>query len=265
MKKIILYLLLLSSGTVYGQVNYKQVFKKYDVEGSITIYHQNKRNWLYSDSLDATRETLPGSSFKLINSCIALETGAIRTENELIKWDGKNSSLYGQKMNDWNKDSDLKVAYKNSNNWFFTELAKKIGRKDYFSFLKSCNYGNLNLSEKGDDFWNTGPFGISPKGQINFMRVFISEQLPFSPRTFRVVKELMNTEKTSVHLLADISGWTKTAGKDLAWEIGCVQMNNNVYYFATRITKPVNRKNPDFSKAAKEITINILRQIKAID
>ncbi|QNK64730.1 class D beta-lactamase [Pedobacter sp. PAMC26386] len=265
MKRTVIYLLLLSTCTAYGQTDFKQIFKKQDVEGSITIYNQNKMQWLFSDSLDAIRETLPGATFNLINSCIALETGVVKTENELIRWDGKSQDLCGKEMQEWNVDTDLRTAFKNSNKWFYAEIAKRIGRKDYLEFLTACGYGNFKLTEKGNDFWNSGSFGISPKGQVNFLRVFNREQLPFSPRTFSIVKELMFSGKKEGYILSEKSGWIKSDGKDVGWQIGYVKTKDNVYYFATRITKPLNKRNPGFAKAGKEITMDVFKQIKIIN
>lgn len=251
MKKILLFLLLISPAVIYAQSKVNQVFKDHHVEGSITVYNLSKKSWLYSDSLDALRETPPGSTFDLINSCIALETGVIKTENELLKVNGKAM--------------DLKTAYRNSSTWFYVELAKRIGKKDYTDFLKSCGYGNLDFSSKSADFWNAGPFGISPKAQVNTLKYFSREQMSFSPRTFRIGRELLTTEKTGNYILSDQTAWLKTNGKDLAWHIGYVQVKKNVYYFATRITKTSHKDNPELAKLAKEITMSILKQNKVIE
>ncbi|SHE75323.1 penicillin-binding transpeptidase domain-containing protein [Pedobacter caeni] len=248
MKKILIFLLLLFPFIGYGQSISNQIFKDHQVEGSMTIYAYNKQRWLYSDSLDAIRETLPGATFNLINSCIALETGVIRTENELIKWEGK--------------ESDLKTAYRNATNWFYMELAKKIGRKDYLEFLKAFYYGNLNFAERSADFWNTGAFGISPKGQIEFLKRFSRQQMYLSPRTFRIGNELLNTEKTGDYTFVDQSSVVKSQGKDMAWYIGYVYNKTNAYYFATRIKKPTDKKIADFQKLARKITLSILKQNK---
>jgi beta-lactamase class D len=65
---------------------------------------------------------------KILNSLIAIEYKAIQDENEIIKWDGELKSHFGTIVNAWNKDTDLKNAYKNSTVWFYVELAKRIGR-----------------------------------------------------------------------------------------------------------------------------------------
>lgn len=80
--------------------------------------------------MDGNLETLPASTFKIINSLIAIEEKAIRDENEVLKWDGVKRSLFGKEIPQWNKDTDLKTAYKNSTIWFYVKMAERIGRKN---------------------------------------------------------------------------------------------------------------------------------------
>ena len=265
MKNILSCLFLLTASTVFGQSRFKPVFQKYNAEGSTTVYHRNKMVWFYSDSLDARHKTLPGSTFNIVNAAIALEIGVLKTENDVVKWDGKKQSPAGQNLNEWNKDTELKTAFKNSNTWFFSEVAKRIGHKDYADFLKMCGYGNPIFNSTREDFWNAGDYGVSPVSQINFLRFFATEQLSFSPRTFRIVKDLMNTEKNNNYVLTSQSGLVKEGKKEQYWYIGYIQAKNNIYYFATRINKISTRKSLDFQKAGKEITLTVLKQIGAFN
>lgn len=56
---------------------------------------------------------------------------------------------------------------------------KELARIIIKSILTSCNYGNLNLSHRGDDFWNFGALGISPVNQVQFVRKLYENKLPF--------------------------------------------------------------------------------------
>lgn len=247
----------------YSQTNFQKHFDTLSLSGSTTIYDLKNKKWLYSDSLDAEKETLPASTFKILNSLIALEEKAIINENEVLKWDGIEKTFFGTKIEAWNKDTDLKTAYKNSIVWFYVELAKRIGRKKYKKYLSKCKYGNKNLSEKGSDFWNYGDFGISPKGQIDFLLKLYNNELPFSNSTMDTVKEIMISEQNENYIIRDKTGWTKHNGIDIGWYVGYLQTSDNVYFFATRITKNINDNKSNFSKARKEITQTILTEIKA--
>ncbi len=265
MKKKILYLLLLTYTTIFSQIDISKEFDLYKIKGSTTIYDLKNNKYYYSDSLDADKKTLPASTFKILNSCIALEKGIIKDENELLKWDGKIRSFKGEAIDAWNTDTNLKEAFKNSTVWFYVELAKKIGKNNYKNYLQKCNYGNLDLSEKGVDFWNYGKLGISPKNQIELLKAFYKEELPFSKRTYTIVKNIMISDKTDNHIIRSKTGWANTSTQSIGWWIGYVENKDNTYFFATRLIKDVKNDNPKFSSLRKEITKSILKSIKAID
>ena len=249
---------------VYSQSIYQKYFEQFNISGSTTIYDYKKQKWIFTDSIDAKRETVPASTFKIINSLIAIEENAIKDEYETLKWDGIERTFFGTKMPSWNKDTDLKTAYKNSTIWYYVEMAKRIGTTKYKHYLKKCNYGNLTFSEKGTDFWNYGDYGINPKNQIEFLVKLYENKLPFSKTTINKVKQIMISEKDNGIIFRDKSGWTKKNGTDIGWWIGYVETANDIFFFATRLIKKVNDNNPDFSKARIEITKAILKDLNAI-
>jgi beta-lactamase class D len=61
-------------------------FRKHNVEGSVIIYYNATGTYTTNNPTDVTRQTFPPSTFKIINLLIALETGVIKNENEIIKW-----------------------------------------------------------------------------------------------------------------------------------------------------------------------------------
>lgn len=68
------------------------------------------------------RAISPTSAFKIPNLLIALEVGAIKDENDVIKWDCQKRWLPV-----WNKGLTLTKVYKNATVWFYKELACRIG------------------------------------------------------------------------------------------------------------------------------------------
>jgi beta-lactamase class D len=247
----------------FGQANFQKHFDSLALKGSTTIYDFKNKKWIYSDSLDAEKETLPASTFKILNSLIALQNKVVSNESQIIKWDSIEKKFFGAKIESWNKDTDLRTAYKNSTVWFYVKIAKEIGRTKYKKILKKCKYGNGNLEEKGIDFWNYGEFAVSPKNQIEFLVKLYKSQLPFSKPTTDKVKELMISEKTKTHTYRDKTGWTRKDGQDIIWWIGYVEMKGNVYFFATRLIKNENENNTNFPKGRKEITKLILKVIES--
>lgn len=262
MKLPLLIFTLLFTITAYSQT---QPFQDCGVKGSTTIYDGFQQKWIFSDSADANTASLPASTFKVINLLIALQTGVIKNENEVVKWPGyTDTTLYGYRPEIY-RDMTVKEAFEVSAGWVFIELAKRIGREKYRQYLKSCHYGNMQLSEKGDDFWNFGGFGISPVNQIEFLIAVYHGKVPFSKRNLRILKNVMITEKTAAHTIRSKTGWTRTNGIDLGWWVGYVEYQHHPYFFATRITKDRKTVNPRFGQCRKEITLSILRQLQYID
>jgi len=262
-KTLFIGIIVFLSTPLFSQ-DFQHYFDELNLKGSTTIYNLNDNSWVYTDSLDANRETLPASTFKIMNSLIILEEKAVNDENTIIQWDGKERDFYGYKMASWNKDTNLRSAFKNSTIWFYVEMTKDINRKKYKRYLKKSEYGNQVLSEKGIDFWNYGGFGVTPKNQIEFLVKLYKNELPFSKRTLEKVKEVMVSKKNEDYIFRDKTGWAKKDGIDIGWWIGYLQTIDNVYFFATRVEKNIDDKNPSFSRSRKAITINILKDLNII-
>ena len=264
MQKLIFYIifLLFISAKAFGQIDFQKSFQDCNIAGSITIYDYKNKKWTFSDKQDAKRETLPASTFKIINSLIALETGAVKDEKEIFKWDGVKRSVEA-----WNADTDMENAFKNSTVWFYVEIAKRVGHEKYKGFLKKSKYGNGKIDNGADngDFWNVGDFGVTPENQIKFLKAFYEEKLPFSRRSFEIVKRIMVNETTDNYTLYAKTGWTQFGENDTGWWIGYVKRKDNTYFFATRIIKKRETENPRFGECRKEITRNILREMKIIE
>ncbi len=252
---------LLSPLTMAAQVDLDAYFKKCQVEGSITIYDYKNQRWIFSDEKDAKRETLPASTFEIMNALIALETGVVRDEKQVLPWDGRERSHHGQVMKAWNADSDMEHAFKNSTVWFFQEMARVIGPKMYNSFLGKANYGNGKITGgEGGDFWNYGSFGVSPYQQVAFLIALHENKLPFSKRSLDAVKQMMLVERNPNYTLRAKEGWSSD-DVDIGWWIGYVETRDNTFFFATRLIKPLKVDNPAFAECRKSITRQALADL----
>lgn len=248
--------------TILAQTDFGVFLKADGFDGSITILDYKNNKWLYSDTSDAKKATLPASTFKIINSCIALETNVIEDENEVIKWNGEIRKFQGEPVIAWNRDTYLKDAFQNSTIWFYVELAKRIGNRNYREFLSKCHYGNGKINNDTDgDFWNYGDFAVTPINQIEFLQAIYERKLPFSERTYKIVEEIMIDEKTENYTIRGKTGWTTKHGKDIGWWVGYIEVKDNVYFFATRLIKGINDDKPNFSKARKEIVRKAFKEI----
>lgn len=262
MRKALTIILTILSSIVFGQTDFQKYYDSLNLKGSTTVYDYKNKQWFFTDKQDAEVASLPASTFKIINSLVALEYNAVQDENEVFKWDGEPKLHLGTAVSVWNKDTDMKNAYKNSTIWFYVEVAKRIERSLYKKILKKCRYGNGNYTEKGTDFWNYGDFAITPKNQIDFLIKLYENRLPFSAPTMDKVKEIMISEQTEAYTFRDKTGWTRKIGQDIGWWVGYMETKDNVYFFATRLFKSENDRNPHFLKGRKEITKLILKDIE---
>lgn len=244
--------------------DFKKYFDDCQVEGSIVIYDNLNEKWILSDSLGVLRENLPASTFKVINMLIALETGVIKDENEVIKWPGvTDTSKYGYRPDIYH-DLSVRDAFEISAGWAFVELSKKIGKERYHYYLSKSRYGNLDLCQTDPDFWNYGSFGISPLNQVQFLKNLYSSQLPFSKKNMDIVQRVMLTEQHENYNIRSKTGWTRQGGINTGWWIGYLTTKDNVYFFATRLIQDRKNNLKSFGNCRKEITYAVFKDLNIL-
>ena len=272
--KGLLYLVLtlfVTSASVFGQVDFARPFEEFGISGSITLYDYRAKMYLSSDLEDSQVTTLPASTFKILNSLIALETGVISSLQDTVRWPGSTDhDKYGYRP-DIYRDLSVAEAFRLSAGWVYVELAKKIGKEQYLDYLAKVGYGNGNLSIDDADFWNFGDFAVSPAEQIELLLGVYKETLPFRKSSFTALKQVMIVEETDEYTLRAKTGWTRDGNQDTGWWIGYVESQVNVYFFATRIVRKREGETQRFATynkygpCRKEITYTILRQLGALD
>lgn len=129
------------------------------------LIQDSKRDVVLGCGIDrATARVRPMSTFKIINSMIALDSGVTDVSEE-IDWDG------GPAWSDELKTRlNLKKALSGSALWYFQILARRIGLNRYRHYLRQCGYGNAQCGSKVDNFWLNGSLLISPVEQFNLYR-----------------------------------------------------------------------------------------------
>ena len=63
------------------------------MKGTFLLCDEKADVWHVSDAARARQAFLPASTFKLFNALVALDSGAVRDELEVIRWDGKVCGL----------------------------------------------------------------------------------------------------------------------------------------------------------------------------
>ncbi|MEO8146011.1 MAG: class D beta-lactamase [Bacteroidia bacterium] len=233
-------------------------FEKFKVKGSCVIYDLKKDKYYFYNRAQFTVPTTPASTFKILNSLIALQTSVAPDENFILKWDGKDRGNEA-----WNKDTDMKTAFKNSTVWYYQELARRAGEKRMKKYVKKAHYGNKDISGGIDQFWLTGGLRITPQQQIEFLVKLYKNKLPFKKHNIEIVKNIMIQEDTLGYVLRGKTGWGTDMKTNIGWYVGYVTKGDNIFFFATRIQDDA-MENKDFSKSRLIITRRILRDLKVI-
>lgn len=244
--------------------DFQQYFDQCQVAGAIAIYDHKRDTWILSDTTETRSLALPASTFKIINMLIALETKTIKDEHSIVQWPGSTDTVkYGYRPNIY-KNITVKEAFEVSAGWAFIEIAKKIDRSVYRKYLEACDYGNVDLSESGSDFWNFGSMGISPINQVEFLKKLYTGDLPFSKRNMDIVKRVMISEKNNDYIIRSKTGWTMANQMNTGWWVGYVEQKGDVYFFATRLIQDRKFNRPDFSDCRKAITRKIFKDLKIL-
>jgi len=263
LRQIFLIVLTFLGLTVYAQKpssetrnDFKKYYEQFKVDGSFVLYDQNNDKFTFYNQSQFQQPFIPSSIYKICNSLIGLETGVIKDENFVIKWD----SVTRQNQN-WNKDHDLKTAFRNSTVWYYQELARRVGGKQMKYWLDKANYGNADTSGGIDLFWLIGGLRITPEQEIDFLKRLYNNELPFSQRSMDKVKKIMVVEQTPSYTISAKTGLGSQDNKDIGWYVGYIETKGNVYYFVNCI-QTTDFNNKDFPKARIDITNQILADLQ---
>jgi beta-lactamase class D len=225
-------------------INFAPHFQELGIEGAIIIYDlKNERFFQHNPKRNQTAFPV-ASTFKILNSLIALETGVIKDELALLTWDG-----ISRQIPQWNRDLNMKEAFKLSAVWFYQVLARRVGYEQMQKWVIKAGYGNQNIGDQNeiDQFWLNGKLKITPQEQIEFFRRLYHNKLPFSDKAIAIVKDIMINEKTPDYTLRAKTGWFGFGDEtkpNIGWYIGYLEQRENVYFFATNIDIR-NKKDPE--------------------
>ena len=130
------------------------------------------------DRARAETRYVPASTFKIPNSLIGLEVGAIRSADELFPYDG-----IPRRVKAWERDMTLREAIAASNVPVYQMIARRVGLTQYRDWLVRLDYGNRLVGGVVDTFWLEGPLQISALEQARFLARMALGILPLSKRS----------------------------------------------------------------------------------
>lgn len=217
-------------GRVVVRDDLRQVFRKAGVTGTFALLDVARNRTVVVDRARANRRLIPASTFKIPHALIALETGAVADENEVIPYGGEP-----QPIPEWEQDMNLRDAIKVSNVPVFQTLARRIGIKRERQWLHRLGYGNRQVGTKVDRFWLDGPLKISAVEQTRFLSKLARLRLPASKKHQRTVRELVKVEQTKKYALYAKTGWGWATEPGIGWWVGWVERGGRLYTFALNI------------------------------
>ncbi|MDR3682015.1 MAG: penicillin-binding transpeptidase domain-containing protein [Flavipsychrobacter sp.] len=166
---------------------------------------------------------LPASTFKIFNSLVALETVVAPDDQLVIKWDGV------ARRPDWDKDMNMREAFKVSCVPYYQEIARRIGKQKMQHYLDTTKYGNATIGGAIDTFWLDNSLQISADEQVGFLKRMYFNELPFSERSQRIVRSMMLREETPAYKLYYKTGWgVKPDNQRILWVVGFIERIQNV-------------------------------------
>jgi beta-lactamase class D len=226
--------------------------------GGFVLFDRNAWKFTEFRPEECRRRLTPASTFKILNSLIGLESGIIRDEHFVIRWDSIQRDVES-----WNRDHDLASAIANSVVWYYQELARRVGTMRMSAYVDSTGYGNNDASGPIDRFWLGSTLLVSAEEQVGFLRKLYEGNLPFSPRSMAIVKEILVLERTGTYVLRGKTGFSEDrSGVAVGWFVGYLEKSGNVYFFALNMTSPDReRDGATIFRERKPAAIAILRDL----
>ena len=217
--------------------------------GEFTVYNMGR----YRDST-----YLPASTFKIVNALIGIETGRIKDSATVIPWDGIT-----RKIPEWNRDLKMYEAFTFSSVPWFQELARRIGKDTMQHWLDTLGYAQLRgkplIKNNLDTFWLDNSVKVTADEQLGLVKKLYFGQLPFQPRSQRMVKNIMLREDNANYKLSYKTGWAHTEkGHALGWIIGWIEENRHPYFFVLQVES--SDTNFNMSEIRLKMLKDILRQ-----
>ncbi len=227
-----------------------KLFTDRKVQGTIVISSLSGSETYVHNERRAKTPFVPASTFKILNTLIVLDEGALTNEKEIIKWDGSDKG-----MRVWNRDQTLDTAFQFSCVWCYQELARRVGTAKYEAHLKKAAYGTAIPRPELTTFWLEGDLKISAMGQVEFLRKVYRKELPYRPYLYEVLRKIMIVEETPTSTLRGKTGWAQRVSPQIGWFVGYVETRGDAWFFATNI----DITKPEDARYRQEITVEALK------
>ncbi len=226
MNRILIFLVVVSTFWSCNRNNIKVhnewggIFKKYGIDSACFELNDNTHEQVYIYNIPrCSKRMSPASTFKIMLSLVGLETAVAPDVDMVIPWNGIKNA-----REEWNKDMDMKEAFKTSSEPYYQELANKIGAIDLKKYLDTMKYGNMQIGADLQHCWTNNTLQITADEQVGMIKKLYNDKLPFSQRTQRLVRSIMLQEKHPTYNLYYKTGtYVLSDTSYLCWVVGFVE------------------------------------------
>jgi beta-lactamase class D len=216
--------------TLQQRDDWARIIANSELAGVFVLWEPDSARLQASDTVRANKGFLPASTFKVFNSLVALQTGAVADEHVIIPWDSVVRKNYA-----WNKSQDMATAIARSTVWWYQEVARRAGAQRMQHWLDTVHYGNATMGDSIHMFWLRGGLRITPVEQVYFMQKLDEERLPFAVEHQRTVKRILPADSTANWHLRGKTGWAIRVQEQYGWYVGWVERGGRTAYFAINI------------------------------
>ncbi len=242
----------LEAAKIIERPQWQKPFADAGLTGTMVLRQEGSPEILVHNPARAATAFLPASTFKIPNSLIALETGAVSGPGEVFPYDGQPRYLP-----EWNKDLTLAQAFAVSCVPVYQEIARRIGPERMARYVAALHYGNADIGGGIDRFWLDGALRISALEQLDFLGRLHRRELPLRRQVMDDVLTMMIADKTPNAVLRAKTGLTARVSPNVGWYVGSVTRGPDVWYFALNLEVPDNT--PAAVAARKKIALDILK------
>ena len=203
-------------------------------QGHFTIYNLSRfRDSAYS----------PGGTFAILESVIAIQTGAVKDSNSIVSARGETFS---------------EAFRAPANDSVFLQLAGRLGKDTLRKWIDSLRYGNRDLGHYPAAFWLDNSLAITSDEQLGLIKKLYFDQLPFFQRSQQIVRRMFPAEKNSNYQLVYTTGQvTDSRGHAVGWVLGWVEENKHPYFFS------LNLESADPTARLDSVGIQLVKKILA--
>ena len=209
------------------------IFRENGATGTFVLYDAAGDHLTLVNPTRAEMRLVPASTFKIANTIIALETGVVKDENEIIPYGGKP-----QPFKQWEKDMSMREAITLSAIPIYQEIARRVGVERYRDWLARLDFGNRQVGTIVDTFWLDGPLEISAVEQARFVARLAQQKLAASARAQATTRDIIRLESKDGKVLYGKTGWRFSSTPNLGWWTGWVERDGKIAAFSLNIDMP---------------------------